>query len=326
MKMLGSIFAVAVAVREAHAGGTWGYAHQGEWDGACKGTKNSPIDIDTTNAKPAAGPDALNALDFIQKHVEDKMFTTQMSKIEGSHALKFTLVPEPEYKDIKCAQFHFHFDKSEHTFDGQHRFGEVHMVCYKSRNADLNAAVAENKKDSLAVFGFWLDVADADGAEDHPEVTTILENVSQNSNGGVEAHLKFPLPSTYGQLYRYWGGLTTPTCNEVVQWTVFKDPIMISGAQADAIRKWPSALHKNNREVQALNGREIEVYNIPADTKTDDVPTPAPGTEHEGMSTTMIIVIVVAFLVVLGGVVFFLKRKESGSGKAPEVESAPLKH
>ena len=31
--------------------------------------------------------------------------------------------------------------------------------------------------------------------------------------------------------YRYFGSLTTPGCNEVVQWTVFKQPIPISANQ-----------------------------------------------------------------------------------------------
>ena len=31
--------------------------------------------------------------------------------------------------------------------------------------------------------------------------------------------------------YRYFGSLTTPGCNEVVQWTVFKQPIQISANQ-----------------------------------------------------------------------------------------------
>ena len=34
-----------------------------------------------------------------------------------------------------------------------------------------------------------------------------------------------------GDYYRYFGGLTTPACNEIVQWTVFTRAIPISARQ-----------------------------------------------------------------------------------------------
>ena len=37
-----------------------------------------------------------------------------------------------------------------------------------------------------------------------------------------------------GDYYRYYGSLTTPGCNEVVQWTIFTTPIPISAKQVCA--------------------------------------------------------------------------------------------
>lgn len=39
------------------------------------------------------------------------------------------------------------------------------------------------------------------------------------------------LPSNTNDFYRYLGSLTTPTCNQVVVWTVFKEPVDISASQ-----------------------------------------------------------------------------------------------
>ena len=39
------------------------------------------------------------------------------------------------------------------------------------------------------------------------------------------------LPDTLDKFFRYSGSLTTPTCDESVTWTVFKDSVKISETQ-----------------------------------------------------------------------------------------------
>ncbi|KAG8545979.1 hypothetical protein GDO81_019992 [Engystomops pustulosus] len=66
--------------------------------------------------------------------------------------------------------------------------------------------------------------------------------------------------------YRYNGSLTTPTCDEIVLWTIFKNPITVPSkvvtAFASAIKHNISAnvetMQNNFRPVQPLNGRRVQ--------------------------------------------------------------------
>ena len=49
-------------------------------------------------------------------------------------------------------------------------------------------------------------------------------------------NLRSLMPSNTEAFYRYSGSLTTPNCNEVVTWTVFRDPVTMSQSQV-----WPSS-------------------------------------------------------------------------------------
>merc|ERR1712066_13219 len=63
------------------------------------------------------------------------------------------------------------------------------------------------------------------------------------------------------QLYRYSGSLTTPGCNEIVQWTVAKTPVEITESQMAEFRqlltKDETALVDNFRPSQSLNKRKV---------------------------------------------------------------------
>lgn len=71
--------------------------------------------------------------------------------------------------------------------------------------------------------------------------------------------------------YRYEGGLTTPGCNPIVQWTVFADTVKISTAQKLEILSWSSGhLIGNNREVQPMQGREVTCFGCEDDGYDND--------------------------------------------------------
>ena len=62
----------------------------------------------------------------------------------------------------------------------------------------------------------------------------------------------------------YRGSLTTPHCNEVVDWIVFLKPLNISRSQINLFRKLQDGhghkLVDNYRPTQPLNGRIVHFY------------------------------------------------------------------
>lgn len=69
------------------------------------------------------------------------------------------------------------------------------------------------------------------------------------------------LPENLDDFFRYEGSLTTPGSNEVVVWTVFREPVSISRAQLQAFRGLVAAdgtpLQDNFRPLQPLHGRPM---------------------------------------------------------------------
>ncbi|XP_071789395.1 carbonic anhydrase 2-like isoform X2 [Asterias amurensis] len=178
----------------------------------------------------------------------------------------------------KAVQFHFHWGNvntvgSEHTVDGKQYPAEVHIVCYNTEEQSLTDAAGE--EDGLTVLGFLIDIQD----EDNPAFEPLFDAFSGIQFHGDHVDLATPLifgdmfPSDLSSFYRYSGSLTTPTCNEVVVWNVFTNPILISQAQMDMFR----SLNQNGlgdavnetyvdtfRPVQPLNGRTVYLNDLDA--------------------------------------------------------------
>ncbi|XP_071494215.1 carbonic anhydrase 4-like [Diadema antillarum] len=105
----------------------------------------------------------------------------------------------------QALQFHFHWGSdstkgSEHSMDGVTYPAEI--GCQTNRNFD---AIVK----SLSVIPMSGDA------------TTTSGNISLDNL----------LPDNRQDFFRYYGSLTTPTCDEIVVWTVFADPVEISENQ-----------------------------------------------------------------------------------------------
>jgi carbonic anhydrase len=145
----------------------------------------------------------------------------------------------------------------------------LHIVHTKEGEAD-----PLNTDKGLAVTGFMFEIDSADNAALTP-LTDALQNVInsdqemafQASNFRIDQLIDSVAGISSGsatQYAHYEGSLTTPTCNEVVEWINFLTPLKISENQLNKFRAMMDSHGKNIvdnfRPPQPLNGRMVEFY------------------------------------------------------------------
>ncbi|XP_075901073.1 carbonic anhydrase 15 isoform X2 [Nelusetta ayraudi] len=169
-------------------------------------------------------------------------------------------------------QLHFHWggpatNGSEHTVDGRRYPMEMHVVNMKAVHPNLTTALQDPT--GLAVLGVFFDVVYADNVH-FGHISQKLSSVAYR--GQVVKVKPFPLMGllperNLSQYYRYSGSLTTPPCSQVVLWTLYQVPVLISWSQLaqftsqifsteeDAEQVTP--LHNNFRHSHGLFSRVV---------------------------------------------------------------------
>lgn len=214
----------------------WAYDGKGEperWGeldpryAACqKGHFQSPIDLHAV-ARRLARPLSLDYRPDTPR-IQNNGHTVQVQHQGGS-----TLTIED--RTYTLAQYHVH-SPSEHTIEGRRHALEIHFV-------------HTHPSGDLAVLGVLVD----EGAEQGAEARTIAEvwshlptHAGDSFAGDVAVDPRELLPASLDH-YQYHGSLTTPPCAEVVDWSVFTEPIRMSSAHIEAFRRLYRA---NARPVQ----------------------------------------------------------------------------
>lgn len=259
----------------------------------CDGTKQSPINIVTGNAKVYKN---------IPEFDVDSYDTDVEAVLENNgHALEIDLGRDTHNYDIsggglvgtfRAVQFHFHFGSdgdqgSEHTLDGEQYPAEMHIVHYDTSYNSPGEALANTG--GVAVLGFFLEETDSDN-DDLEIIIKNIQHVEQpHTHHDLEdLNLSEIIPSNLDKFWRYSGSLTTPRCNEVVTWTLFKETIKISTQQLATMRTLYSEatdanqnklkMENNFRAIQKKNNRLIQFVTVGDDD--DD------GTHHVSVTPT----------------------------------------
>ncbi|AWP17621.1 putative carbonic anhydrase 4-like [Scophthalmus maximus] len=220
----------------------------------CNGTRQSPINIVSSNSKPDA---SLTAFTF--KNFDNTSVLKSIKNTGGTVKVTFGSGVQVSGGGLSEAydslQFHLHWGNgssvpgSEHTVDGKRYPMELHIVNSKaSYNGNTTQAVADSK--GLAVLGFFIEEMSGTATGQPASwktLTSYLTNI-KNKDDSVSIASGISLDDlldgvNLSRYYRYLGSLTTPACNEAVVWNVFKEPIKVS---KDLIDLFSTTIHINN--------------------------------------------------------------------------------
>lgn len=236
----------------------------------CGGMAQSPIDIplaEFVTYDSSLKPFTLNGF---------KNKSTVLQMINNGHTAQLDIFGSVDIEGgglsqkHRTAQLHFHWGDidtkgSEHLYNRMAYPLEMHIVNFNSKYGNLTQAASQ--PDGLAVLGFWFKLSDNDNAH----FTSLLNHLNEIQYGDAtvdvtDVVLNDLVIPTLDRYYRYKGSLTTPPCFESITWSVFEEPILLSGKQLSLFRKLYEEpmdhsgnhkISKNFRPVQALNSRTI---------------------------------------------------------------------
>ncbi|XP_039991085.1 LOW QUALITY PROTEIN: carbonic anhydrase 4-like [Xiphias gladius] len=221
----------------------------------CGGEQQSPINIETRNTVVDEHLDALTYTKFDDNHTIKYITNT-------GHAVKCVLKENMVEVSggglgyvYSTLQFHFHWGStsndspgSEHTVDSKRYPMELHIV---NKRKDLTLDEAIQTPNGLAVLGFFIEAADttksSSSSSEHHDTNPTSSPTSDkgawkklthylsaipNISSEVEVTEEISIDDLLGSVnrakyYRYNGSLTTPSCNEAVVWTIFKESIKL---------------------------------------------------------------------------------------------------
>ncbi|XP_071543706.1 putative carbonic anhydrase 3 [Panulirus ornatus] len=251
--------------------GETGPDHWAENFPLCRGTRQSPVDLAMENVVNQTYYEPFRFFNY------DKL-PSNMTVVNNGHTIIVLLEMgnRPTVSggglghEYELVQMHFHWGRdfsrgSEHKFGNRSYSAELHLVHYNLYYGSIEEAVRYS--DGLAVLGICMDVM----YTDNPNLNNIISALDYIYKADTQISIQpFPIsqlmPNDMRLFFRYAGSLTTPPCSEVVVWTVFEKPIVVSHYQLAKFRTlWDDEgmpLVDNFRPLQAGNGRQVQYVHI----------------------------------------------------------------
>lgn len=236
------------------------YSAQNKWPGACtSGQKQSPINVITKDVKCNT---SLTALQLNNQYFERTygIFENNGHSVVFTPLSRINAVMTTPVGQYKLLSVHMHWGPaghsrgSEHLVDSKASDLEVHFVHVKQRAQDKTAS---DYHAVLSVRGN-LNHKKLTGIFTKLDVTKVKKYRSKIYVSGI--HLSSLIPSNLDYYY-YQGSLTTPSCDQNVQWFLLKNKIEVDTyyvALLEYVRsRYGKRIVSNCRQIQALNGRTV---------------------------------------------------------------------
>ena len=263
MKFFAGVVTFAVIFTVVQSSSDYSYSSQYLWPGECTtGRRQSPINILTNSLQCSAylKPLLLNHQYYtpMSGTWENKGHTVQFTPQADTNAYMLTSIGT-----YRLVQFHMHWgvnagSGSEHYVDNYPADFEVHFVHQKV------GAVDETDCDYYAVLGVrgysYSTYASLTGIFSQLAVNNIEYYGYQVYVTNVDLSSLLPTGASL-DYYHYQGSLTTPDCNERVQWFLLKQAIAVPQVYLESLRKIRDkngyAVTFNYRLYQNNNGRIV---------------------------------------------------------------------
>jgi carbonic anhydrase len=205
------------------------------WEGVCNtGHMQTPIDITKAEVVPIP---PLPPLEFSYQPAELDM-VNDCNKYQIKARFPENQWLKVARKPYRLSELHFH-EPGENAVNGKRPPMVIHLVHLSPESVLLVIEVP-------VVVG-----------KENPVIKTLWEHIPAGGKervvDGVKVNAMDLLPTDHG-FYRFPGSLTTPICNEGVQWYLLKNPIEMSEAQIAEYRKY---YHNTARPLQPLNNRPV---------------------------------------------------------------------
>lgn len=156
---------------------------------------------------------------------------------------------------------------SEHTLAGKYSRMEAHFVHYNTKYDDVSAAVTSGNKDALLVIGVFLNLSPTESGfitslGDAVAGATKERGTYTFDSGDFTQFAETNILPKDAVFNTYAGGLTTPTCNEVVTWVVMEQSCKVTQVTLDKFWKASTNPKAKRLASRALGGNTDELISV----------------------------------------------------------------
>ncbi|CAG5121209.1 unnamed protein product [Candidula unifasciata] len=252
---------------------SYGPSRWGEISECCQGQRQSPRDLASSSGSLCGGGQHHMFSYNSSRALPGKLYNNGHDptiSFHGSNTAYLFNAPHTNGAYI-LDNIHIHFctnaKGSEHAIDGQFYQGEIHLVHYKASYGTLAKAVQQ--EDGLVVVGIMLQSRAGYAGDMNQELVKIIQRMGNLEGTGKEYQLPvqlnvariFPKSTNF---YTYEGSMTSPPCSESVRWIIFREPVNVSSAEMDILRRLPN--EDRSSTVQSCNDRPLQTGHTRVET------------------------------------------------------------